>query len=184
MTTRAALIRQATAAALVRAGTLAGPYVEEDRIDPVGENDGPRIVISTAVRMDGLAPAGSAPKFTVTETLMLVAIAFAPSRDEVRAALDTFESQILDALLTDPDWTRLASNPESIDIGRVYKQGDTIGAELHMHLKLGWKETYPPRLTTPLATVHATIHPPGHSTEASSILAQVALPILDQETES
>jgi hypothetical protein len=160
MPNKSAEIRAATARSLIRARTLALDNVEEDRIDPVQEGEAPRIAVSASTTMQGIGKS-TEPKFTVSAALIVTAYVSAAQRDDCRRTVDLIEDQILEGLLGDPDWTRQAENPDSIAIERQYHQGAKLNCELTIHIKLGWKIRYQPRLNTPLAGVDLTVTPPG-----------------------
>ena len=153
---RAAMLRDASVASLIRYDTLAGPYVEAWRTEGIPDGDMPRIVVTTEEDYDGVETAP--PGFDVTLSLIVSAYVEQANRQLVTGMLDTLVAQIREALFADPDWVRLITRVTGVRVRRKYdNRGERLVGEAHTLITATWKERYPPRVPDFLKEIHTTV---------------------------
>ena len=157
MTSHADDLADATLSALLLANTQAGTAIEIERVDEVAAGDMPRIVIFYAEDMAGESPAGTAPRFKVTATLIVQCLVENARLRDVRNSLRVLMSQARAALLNNADWVKMTEAVHSLKIGRTYKSDAArIVGDGRLEFSLSWSETYPPDETTPLTSIYLT----------------------------
>ena len=167
------ILREATAAALIDYGTIAGVNVETERVDAVASGSMPRLLVFADEDAQGVPNGGTVPAFDVTLQLVVQGMVERARRADAVADLDTLLSQARDALLGDPVWPTLVTRIGSIKTRRLFepKQNLIVG-DGRMQFELIWTESYRPRVITPLDLVTLTTTPPAGT---QAIEAQVTL---------
>jgi hypothetical protein len=159
-----AILREAAVTALLAYGVVLDAVavpVESERVDPVEDGDMPRIVIYGDDNGITASPAGTAPAFDVTCTLVVQALAQRAQRADAVTDIDALVAQIKDGLLGDPQWLQIPATIRSLRTQRTFKhEGRRVLGEARLQIECAWREIYPPRITQPLATVTLTTTPP------------------------
>ena len=161
------VLREATVAVLLAAGTTAGAAIESERIDAVAEGDMPRVLVFADADAEGVGGGGTAPAFDVTLNLVVQCLVEAARHPDAVAALDLLMMQVQDALLSDPTWLSLGAAVKNVKTTRSLKpEGDRVVGDGRLQIALTWTEIYRPRVTQPLSLITVATTPPAGTNPA------------------
>lgn len=139
-------------ALLIAYDTLAGRYVERNRLDSIPAGDMPRIIVSSDVdlKYDGMSP----PQFIARLSLLVEAFAEDASKDGLTQQLDTLQAQIKDALLCDPGWVAQFTRFEDVQIRwRTHGESERYQGVVQVKIAAIWREVFYPRTPNDLKTI-------------------------------
>ena len=157
-TDQLAQIRDTAVAILLAANTDAADRVERERIDATQPGDTPRLIIYADDDAQSEAPAGTAPRFHVTGTLIIQMLVEAARKDDAVSRLDNLVQQVKLGLFCQPSFTTLCDQIASYKVSRSFKDSSSlIVGDARMQITLTWRETYEPDLTTELTAINLTV---------------------------
>ena len=157
MQDQAALIRSTAAQLLAAANTIAGPRVEQERVDGVTEGDTPRLIVFADQSAQTDSQAGTALNFQVTVNIVVQALVEDAILADAVGKLDTLTAQVKAALFTAPAFTMLMQNVASYRVTASYKQGGAyIAGDARILITGTWRETYNPAEATLLSGLNTT----------------------------
>jgi len=150
----AVVIRDEAVRILIERHTLAGHHVEAERVDPIESGDMPRIAVFGDTKGQTDSAGGTAPAFGVTLTLAIDCFVEQAQQADAVREIDLLVWQVKEALLGDGCWVKLSENIRSLDVTKKFRGDATlIIGEARVLMTCTWRETYRPRIHTPLATI-------------------------------
>lgn len=177
----ATAIRELTVLVLGQYPAFAGIPIESERVDPVGPNETPRLIVFADVEGHTRVQAGSVPDFDVTMHLVVQATVRRARVADAKADVDAMIAGIKDCLLRQPLWVMQSQRIASFRDSRTSRhEGDKVLFDGRVQIDCVWPEKFMPIITQPLSKITVAIGPssrPAPETAPPTVAVQPTIDI-------